>query len=149
MCSRRNSAGFTLIELVVVVALVAIVAGVAIPQFSQLVESQRVVSATNSSVGLLSFARNEAIRRGQTIIVDSAGNTMVATLGDGTVVRQNEPAEGNLTISASQVRFRANGLTTTALGTEVTFDVCAGPGPGQRVSVGAGGRSSSTDINCP
>jgi len=152
MPAVNRQSGFTLIELMVVLVLVAIVAGIAIPSMSDLIDRHRVTSVTNSSLGLLNFARSEAIRRGQAVIVTSAGNSMTATLAtDGSVVRQNEPAEGGVTITAGQVRFEGSGLTAQALGAETTFRVC-GPeagDQGQQLSVAGGGRTSSVAVNCP
>lgn len=152
MSAVNRQSGFTIIELVVVVALIAIVAGIAIPTMTDLIDRNRVTATTNSSLGLLNFARNEAIRRGQSVIVSSAGNSMSAALAsDGSVVRQNEPADGGVTISADQVQFQGSGLTTQVLGAETIFTICGAQAgeTGQRLSVAAGGRISSTEINCP
>ena len=151
MSAVNRQSGFTLIELVVVVALIAVVAGFAIPNFSSLMDRNRVTSVTNSSLGMLNYARNEAIRRGEPVTVTAAGNTMTATLTDATVVRQNEPAEGGVTISAGTVQFLGSGLTAQALGTQTLFTICGvkASSAGQQIAVGAGGRTSSTEVNCP
>lgn len=151
MSAVNRQSGFTLIELVVVVALIAIVASFAIPSFSSLMDRKRVTSVTNSSLGMLNYARNEAIRRGEPVIVTAAGNTMTATLTDATVVRENEPAQGGVTISAGAVRFLGSGLTAQALGAQTLFKICGAKtsSPGQQIAVGAGGRTSSTTVNCP
>ncbi|WP_339800674.1 GspH/FimT family pseudopilin [uncultured Marinobacter sp.] len=148
MYLKSRSSGFTLIELMVVLALVAIVAGVAIPQFTTVIENNRVISTTNSSVGLINFARSEAVRRGRAVTVTSALGTMTATLAsDGTIIRQIEPAAGNISISNDAITFRSTGLTTA--GGDVSFDICAGSGPGRQVTVAPGGRTSSIEVVCP
>ena len=52
---KQVQKGFTLIELMIVVTLVAIIATVAVPSFQGLVESNRQKSTTNSVLGLLNF----------------------------------------------------------------------------------------------
>lgn len=147
MYLKSRSSGFTLIELMVVVALIAVVAGIAVPNFSRLIESNRVVSTTNSVVGLINFARSEAVRRGQAVTVQAANNSMAASLAsDGTVLRVIEPASGNSNISDGSVTFRASGLTTSA--GNVMFTVCSGAALGRRVSVGRGGKASTTEVDC-
>ncbi len=56
--------GFTLVELVIVVAMVAVLASIAVPSFASLIQRNRVAAEINSLVSDLQFARSEAIRRG-------------------------------------------------------------------------------------
>ena len=63
--------GFTAIELMVVVAILAILAALAGPSFTPLIERWRVRSATESLVSSLYFARSEAIKRGGNVAIDS------------------------------------------------------------------------------
>lgn len=142
-----HTKGFTLVELLVVVALIAIIAGFAIPQFGRMLDSNRVVSQTNSVVGLLNFARSEAVRRGARITVTSANNTLTATVvGTNEVVREMDEARGSLTVSAGAVTYRANGLTTS--GADVTFQICADSNDGRDVTVTPGGRVTTATVNC-
>ncbi|WP_188093648.1 GspH/FimT family pseudopilin [Marinobacter salinexigens] len=143
---HKSNRGFTLIELMVVIALIAIIAGFAVPQMGRLIENNRVVSTTNSVVGMLNYSRSEAIRRGALVKVTASANTLTSTLsGDGTVLRVMEPAEGGTTISNGTLDFRANGLASAA----VTFTVCSGDAEGRQVGVTVGGRISTTDGGCP
>lgn len=148
MYLKSRSSGFTLIELMVVLILVGIVVGIAVPSFTRLIENNRVISATNSTVGLISFARSEAVKRGQAVRINAAGNMMTAVLAsDNSVIRQSEVVSGNTTISNGTLTFRANGLTNSA--GDVSFTICAGAGPGRTITVSRGGRTSSAEVVCP
>ena len=56
--------GFTLVELLIVVAVVAIILVVAAPSFRDMILMQRLRSITAQLVTDLQFARNEAVSRG-------------------------------------------------------------------------------------
>jgi type IV fimbrial biogenesis protein FimT len=58
-----TDAGFTLIELMVTVAVFGILISMAIPNFSDLVNAQRVKAVAGDLYATLAFARSEAIKR--------------------------------------------------------------------------------------
>ena len=57
--------GFTLLELLVAVAVVAIVATIGVPQFSNFINNQQRTAAMNELVYSLAYARSEALKRNQ------------------------------------------------------------------------------------
>ncbi|MGH8031160.1 MAG: GspH/FimT family pseudopilin [Luteimonas sp.] len=59
---RRRNTGFTLVELMVTIAIVAILVAVAFPSFQGSLRSNRVAAATNELLASISLARTEAIR---------------------------------------------------------------------------------------
>lgn len=66
---RCKSLGFTAIELIVVVAIVAILTALAAPSFTPLVERWRVMQAVDGLQSSLYFARSEAIKRGGNVVI--------------------------------------------------------------------------------
>ncbi len=80
-----TSRGFTIIELMVVLAIAAILAAAAIPSMTEIVRRNTQESVINDLAGALAFARSEAINRGQKVSVcQSANGTSCATSGDWT-----------------------------------------------------------------
>ncbi len=75
--------GFTLIELVVTVAMAAIVLTVGVPSFKEMTINNRLTTATNMLVGSLNLARSEAIKRGKAISICKS-NTGTSCTGSGT-----------------------------------------------------------------
>lgn len=61
--------GFTLVELMVTLAVAAILIGIATPSFTSLMNSNRLSSAANEMVAVIQTARMEAIRRNTTVSV--------------------------------------------------------------------------------
>lgn len=68
MQSKRLS-GFTLIEVLVVIALLGIVTALAAPGFASLVQSNRVQAAAGELQSALYYARSEAMSRGVNVVV--------------------------------------------------------------------------------
>jgi type IV fimbrial biogenesis protein FimT len=56
--------GFTLVELMVVVALIAILLAVAVPSFKSVVQRNRIATQLNGFISDVGLARSEAIKRG-------------------------------------------------------------------------------------
>lgn len=67
--SNNFQAGFTLIELMVTVIIVAILSAMAAPSYRSIVTDMRLRSEINSLLNDLNFARSEALKRGQSITV--------------------------------------------------------------------------------
>jgi type IV fimbrial biogenesis protein FimT len=69
------TAGFTLVELMVVVALMAVLLALVAPSVRQLLAAQRVQSINAELVTNLQFARSEAVRRNTNVLVEFASGT--------------------------------------------------------------------------
>ena len=64
-----RSRGFTLVEMLVVMAISAILIAAAVPSFQALIASTRASSASGTLLSNLEYARSEAIRRNQNVTV--------------------------------------------------------------------------------
>lgn len=73
--SRIASCGFTLIELMVTVALIAILLAVAAPSLSTFQRNAELTSFTNSMLAGINAARGEAMKRGRYAMVIPADGT--------------------------------------------------------------------------
>ena len=83
--ARRHVAGFTAIELMVVVSIVAILAALAGPSFTPLIENWRVRESAEQLQSTLHYARSEAIKRGGRVVIQKIpNNTNGCTTASGT-----------------------------------------------------------------
>lgn len=64
---RSRGAGFTLVELMVTLAVLAILLGIAVPSFQSVIQNNRLDAARNDVLGALNFAKVEAIRRNTSV----------------------------------------------------------------------------------
>jgi type IV fimbrial biogenesis protein FimT len=71
--------GFTLIEVLVVIAIAAIATGIAAPQMTKMMGTNRIQTEASALVGDLQFARTEAIKRGATVSVCPSANAQATT----------------------------------------------------------------------
>ncbi|MDO8699941.1 MAG: GspH/FimT family protein [Rhodoferax sp.] len=65
----KKSYGFTLIEVIVVVAIVAVLVALAAPSFVQIIRSTNVASAVNGFLVDMRYARSESIKRGSSVVM--------------------------------------------------------------------------------
>lgn len=71
----RRTRGFTIVELMIAVALVAILAAMAFPSFREFSTRMAVTDNTNSLIGAINSARAEAVKRGRpAAVIANGGN---------------------------------------------------------------------------
>lgn len=75
----RLSAGFTLIELVVTLAVVAILVAAGAPSFRAFVVNNRIATQANDFMGDLMYARSEAAKRGMPVFLCKSTNADTAS----------------------------------------------------------------------
>ena len=101
---RTTERGFSLLEVMVVVAILAILAALAGPSFTPMIERWRVRSATEDLQSSLYFARSEAIKRGGGISVaakDGADWSSGWQVKSGTDVVQNTDQPTGVVVSVT------------------------------------------------
>jgi prepilin-type N-terminal cleavage/methylation domain-containing protein len=88
--------GFTIIELMITVALIAIIAGIGIPSFRDMLASNRVVSSINEFHTGLRLARIEAVKRNDTVVFCASADQASCNggWGDGWIIYHDSNSDG-------------------------------------------------------
>ncbi len=74
MGKKGSAGGFTLIEMMVVIAITAILLGIAVPAMRSVIERSAVSDSMNAFIGSVSYARSEAIKRGTPVVMCVSNN---------------------------------------------------------------------------
>ncbi len=112
----RQSAGLTLIELMVVLTIAGLFATIAAPSFRNMLVAQRLNSASSAITESLWKARSEALKRNASVgfnitNVDTGWNIVV---GGDTI--HSQEGFGTLNSSATAFQFNATGRLTVGAG---------------------------------
>ena len=169
-----RSAGFTLIELVMTVAIAAIMLTLAVPSFNDTIRNNRLTTAANNMMAGINTARAEAIRRGRLVSIcpSADGATCSADWSAGwmvylekdtvkmgsapdidTVLQVNDATTKTvLTRTAgtkAYIRFGPRGTPEEAFTLQVKPDTCKSGYQIREVSIGAAGRPAVSKSTCP
>jgi type IV fimbrial biogenesis protein FimT len=156
--------GFTLFELMVTVAVAALILSLGVPGFRSFIQNNRATTHTNDLVTALNLGRSEATRRGASVLLCSSSDSATCSgsndWSSGWIVRRSAGAvvrtwpersggDGVLTANVSQIQFQARG--SLAGGTvpllQIRLPDCSGD-QGRDVSVNMAGRISVTRVTC-
>ena len=156
-----RSHGFTLIEMLVTLAVFAVLLMVAIPSMRPFLQSQSVKNASMDISSTVALARSEAIKRNATVDVTTnsatdwslgwvVSQTTTTPAATNTIRKQAALANIVITPSSGTFSFDGNGRMTT---TGATFTIApldkTAPQPFcLTVTVGATGRVESTQVTC-
>lgn len=133
-CRMRSVFGFTLIELMVTLAVLAILLSLAVPGFQSFVQNSRATTLANQLTSSIHLARSEAVRRGMVVSVCAdvwtdgwrveIGSDCDAT-GDNILRTWEARPTGSVIQSGGtdSVSFEATGARADASGDLVAFSV--------------------------
>lgn len=170
---KRKNAGFTLVELMVTLAVAAILLSIAAPSFSNFIQNNRITSATNHLVAHLQYARSEAITKGQAVNLARNTSASAKDLSQGwTLYTDAGSANGNSAYNASEdtllksfegyassnitlnsdaagnnwIAFNSRGLLAEGAGNSVFIAICDDRGitQGRLITISPTGRSRVT-----
>jgi len=96
---RKTQHGFSLTELMVALAIIGILLGIATPSYRQFSGNSRTVATTNSLVGALAVARSEALRRATPVTICASSDQLSCNTTDwstGWIVFTDGGVAGNV-----------------------------------------------------
>ena len=139
-------AGFTVIELMIVILIAAILMMVGVPSFTSFVINNRLTTEANSLVTTIQVARSEAVKRNSPVyILSTSGdgnwgqgfvlfkdnnNNQAYDSGSDTLIRRQDALQSdalNASIggtAAPMLQFRPTGFAGNLGATSMTFDLC-------------------------
>ena len=147
----KNVLGFTLIELMITVAIFAILVGIGVPSYQNTVQQNRIDDASTLINSALSYAKNTAIAHNRPLYMTASGNTLTlatsttiaAEVINKTTVATDSHSTLSFTAPAVAITFQANG--TIATGNTIRY--CTGDA-GIAMVVGINGETVTTSISC-
>ena len=164
MINGERIGGFTLFELMVTLAVAALILSLGVPGFRSFIQNNRATTHTNDLVTALNLGRSEATRRGASVLLCSSSDGATCSgsndWSSGWIVRSSAGAVvrtwpersgggGVLTANVSQIQFQARG--SLAGGTvpllQIRLPNCSGD-QGRDVSVNMAGRIAVTRVTC-
>lgn len=148
---KRQGKGFSLVELMVTVAVLGIVAAIAAPSFANMIRHNQLVSSSNEMIAALQLARTEAVSRRVTATVcpsidgekcsDAVGSEWIVlapVAGKDTVLRTMSAnpklsVKGSANVGAGNVRiaFSPSGMVQVGAKNSGTLSLCAADLSGQ------------------
>ena len=136
----RSSRGFSLVEVLLVIALMGVLAGLAAPVANKWIRRAEVMAALSSARQVLAVARLEAIKTSSNVVVvvgknsnntihlhsfrDKAALTASSANNGNGIQEAGEPTLGDVTLSARIHLWK--GVSEDSVGNAVLFNACAG-----------------------
>ncbi len=174
--AKSRPGGFTLVELMVTLTVLAILVGVALPSFRDMILNNRRTAIVNDLVSSLLLARSEAIKRGQpvsvcasspggssncaggtnwtqgwVVFVDPDGNGGIAAPGDALRQFVNDASNAGLRVTAATSgagHFTLRPFNQSGTAGNLTVCDTRGPAQGRRVCVQSNGRARVSQLAC-
>lgn len=159
MDSGSRSAGVTLIELMVSIALLGVLLAIGVPSFQSFIESSRIRSATSALEGALKLARGEAVKRNSEVLVcrrvsDTncqdgttwAAGVLIFDTESAQILKIVPPFSKGVAFQqapASGVTFEGSGMADSAVSFRLTLD-----GSCETV-ISVSNTGSVSEDNCP
>lgn len=128
---RKQHCGFTLVELIVTIAILGILASVAMPSLSSSIATTRARSAATDLYMSLVKARSEAVKRNTTVIVSPSGSgwdkgwTVYPSNAESIVLENHTIAAAVSITGPGSVRYNSSGRITGS----ASFNISATMGP--------------------
>lgn len=117
---RLAARGFTLVELIVTVAVFAILMAVAVPSFQTTMQRNRLTTQANELLAAVQASRSEALRLNQTVrFCTTASNWQMTRQSDGTLLKQGAIAS-QATVGVLCADFRGDGMSYNLDGSPMT-----------------------------
>ncbi len=166
---QKHISAFTLIELMITLAVAAVVLTLGVPSFGRVIEQNQLSAYTNQLVSSLHFARSEAVKRndfvkvchsddgincngtgyedGWIIFIDQDGNDVLGTTEE--LIRVNEALPANYTFSPNNnvdvFTFNGKGKASST----GTFVLCKNNDltKARAIIIGPGGRTRLAPLN--
>lgn len=164
MNSLKRRKGFTLIELMVAISLIAILLTIALPSFRSLIQNNRITAQTNAFVSAHTYARSEAVKRSGRVDVCPRNATGTGCSGSnwndgwlvqvhgGDVLRVWDAPQDGITIelstgSAERVSYLNRGTVDVAREFHIRAQDCTGEQQ-RNVLINVIGRITTTRVLC-
>jgi type IV fimbrial biogenesis protein FimT len=120
----RSARGFTLVEMMTVVSILAVMLGIVAPSFSGFLAAQQAKALTYDLTADLMLARNEALKRNGSVSITRDGSgweqgwTVSTVAAPVTQLDHRNPAAQAVTISNAppSITFDSNGRVSAPLG---------------------------------
>jgi prepilin-type N-terminal cleavage/methylation domain-containing protein len=118
--------GFTLIELVIVMMIIGVLAGMGAPKLPPMLDRLAVARAVNRTTAFYNTGRLSAVWRGKRVRMELGTDSLIGVFegrSDSTFLVVNGPAADGvvLTVSRPVVWIQANGLGLGAANTKLVF----------------------------
>lgn len=155
---QRSNRGFTLLELLILIAVLAILLSVALPSFFSAIQNSRMTAQANDLVTAFQLARSEALKRKVPISI-CAADTSAATpscgsdWSEGWMVIVDAEAVG--TASASYTTYSTDVLRVwSALSGDATLGGASAPDfvrylPSGQIDMDAAGATPEFELRIP
>jgi type IV fimbrial biogenesis protein FimT len=130
--TRARAAGFTIIEVLIVLAIIGVLVSLAAPSMRDMIAGTRVKGAASDVFGSMIFARSEAIKRNAAVEVIPADSSnwakgwKVRAVGSTDDLNVVPEVVGGITVTgpADSIRYRGDGrLIDTSTGALLVAEV--------------------------